>query len=142
MRAPGVFSDMTLIRRFTMLAALLCAAGALAACGGDEDSGGGGGAESAGLAVTAQETGGGYAWDPADLTAAAGSVTIAMENPDSLQAPHSVAIEGDSVSESSDVVDPGATAEVTADLEPGMYTFFCTVGSHRAEGMEGTLTVE
>jgi uncharacterized cupredoxin-like copper-binding protein len=27
------------------------------------------------------------------------------------------------------------------DLKPGKYTFYCPVGDHRAEGMEGTLTV-
>ena len=31
---------------------------------------------------------------------------------------------------------------VTADLKAGTYTFYCPVGNHRAEGMEGTLTVK
>jgi uncharacterized cupredoxin-like copper-binding protein len=51
--------------------------------------------------------------------------------------PHAVAIEG----ESSETV-TGANTEVTLDLEPGEYTFYCPVGNHRAGGMEGTLTVE
>lgn len=29
----------------------------------------------------------------------------------------------------------------TVDLEPGEYVFYCTVGNHRADGMEGMLIV-
>jgi plastocyanin len=28
------------------------------------------------------------------------------------------------------------------DLEPGEYEIYCAIGDHRAQGMEGTLTVE
>ena len=64
-----------------------------------------------------------------------------MLNPDGNQAPHAVAIEGNGVSESGEVVSRGGTSTVTADLEPGKYAFYCPVGDHREEGMEGTLTV-
>jgi uncharacterized cupredoxin-like copper-binding protein len=36
----------------------------------------------------------------------------------------------------------GGTSTVTADLKPGMYTFYCSVDAHRAAGMHGTLTVK
>jgi uncharacterized cupredoxin-like copper-binding protein len=28
------------------------------------------------------------------------------------------------------------------DLKPGTYTFYCNVTGHRAQGMEGTITVK
>jgi plastocyanin len=106
----------------------------------EEESGGGGGGGGA-LQLAATEDGG-LGFDPGSLTAEAGEVTITMENPDGNSMPHNVALEGDGVNETGEVVQPGNTSEVTASLEPGEYTFYCSVGSHRQNGMEGTLTVE
>ena len=85
---------------------------------------------------------GGLKFDPGSLTAPAGEVTITMDNPDGNSLPHNVALEGEGVDEAGEVVQPGSTSEVTADLQAGTYTFYCAVGSHRQNGMEGTLTVE
>jgi plastocyanin len=104
----------------------------------DSASGGGGGEA---LTLDATEDGG-LGFDPGDLEAPAGEVTITMANPDGNQMPHNVALEGDGVDEAGEVVEPGGESTVTATLEPGTYTFYCAVGQHRANGMEGTLTVE
>ncbi len=118
----------------------------LAACGGDDEkpasnsssSAGGGG--KAALELTAEEPGDEqYAFSPKDLSAKAGKVTITMDNPAGDKAPHAVAIEGDA---SGNIAQPGSESTVSVDLEPGTYTFYCPVGDHREEGMEGTLTVE
>ena len=136
------------MRRLLMLGALVLTFG-LAACGDDDESGGGAAstqestpaAEPTALELTAGEDGG-LSFDPADLTAKAGEVTITMANPDGNQMPHNVALEGAGVEEAGEVVEAGGSSTVTATLEAGEYTFFCAVGEHRQNGMEGTLTVE
>ena len=127
----------------TLLAVLVIAcAGFLAACGGDDEdsgsSGGDSGGDTGGLTVTADESGT-PAWDPTELTAKAGEVTVTLDNPSPVA--HDIEIEGDGVEERSDLVTDGTTS-VTANLEPGDYEFYCTVPGHKEAGMEGTLTVE
>jgi plastocyanin len=152
-----------------MATALAVIALALAGCGDDDDSGGsnggdggensasGGGAYGSGDTGKDEETqagggggttlklsadpGGALKFDKSSLTAKAGDVTIALTNPSSATAPHAVEIEGQSVEEESDVIEPGGSANVTAKLEPGEYEFYCPVGNHQDAGMEGTLTV-
>ncbi len=143
------------MRRITWILALLLSAGALVAagCGDDEDEGGGGGAastpeatEEAGggggggeaLTLTA-DPGGEISWEPGELSAAAGSVTINLLNESDV--PHAVEVEGNGVEEESETI-TGSETELTVDLEAGEYTFYCPVGQHRQNGMEGTLTVE
>jgi len=110
----------------------------LVACGGDDggsDSSGGG---AGGLTVTADESGQ-LSWDPTELTAPAGEVTITLENPAPVA--HDIKIEGNGVEEGSDLV-IGDSADVTAQLKPGEYSYICTVPGHEEAGMSGTLTVE
>jgi plastocyanin len=143
------------VRGLMVLAATALTLG-IAACGGDDDDDSAGGrAEPAttqaapsdeggaagGLKLTASEQGG-LKFEPGSLSAKAGEITITMTNPDGNNLPHDIALEGDGVNETGEVVQPGGTSEVTATVKPGTYTFFCSVGSHRQNGMEGTLTVE
>jgi plastocyanin len=124
------------MRRMTWILALLLSAWVLlaAGCGDDEDEGGGGGA----LTLTA-DPGGDISWEPGELSAAAGSVTVKLVNESDV--PHAVEVEGNGVEEESETITAGET-ELTVDLEAGEYTFYCPVGQHRQNGMEGTLTVE
>jgi plastocyanin len=144
------------MRRITWLIALVLAAGVLTAagCGGDDDesgaggsgggtgteessggAGGGGGGET--LTVTA-DPGGEISWEPTELNAKAGSVTIELVNESDV--PHAIEVEGNGVEEESETVTAKNT-ELTVDLEAGEYEFYCPVGDH-AETMKGTLTVE
>jgi plastocyanin len=119
------------------LAALILA---LSACGGgdDEEPSGNGGGEGATLELVAGP-GSELKFDKTSLEAAAGEVTITMVNEGDL--PHNVAIKDSGVDEKGEIVQNGGTSTVTATLEPGEYTFYCSVPGHEAGGMTGTLTV-
>ena len=82
----------------------------------------------------------GLAYQFADARAPAGELRVTSENPQTV--PHDIAIEGNGVNEKGEVVQGGGTSEFSANLQPGEYTFFCSVEGHRAGGMEGKLTVE
>ena len=139
------------MRRITWLIALVLAAGVLTAagCGGDDDSGGssggtgteessgGGGGGGETLTVTA-DPGGAISWDKSELSAKAGKVTLKLVNQSDI--PHAIEVEGNGVEEETDTV-TGKDAELTVDLKPGKYEYYCPVGTHR-ETMKGTLTVE
>ena len=84
---------------------------------------------------------GALAFTHTDVSAPAGNDTIEFDNPSSVG--HDVVIEDSDGNEvaRTDVI-TGTTTTATADLQPGSYTFFCSVDGHRDEGMEGTLTVK
>ena len=80
------------------------------------------------------------AFDTTTLSSKPGKVTIDFTNPATLE--HDVAIEQDGEQIAvSETIGKGKTS-VTAELEPGTYTFLCTVPGHAEAGMEGTLTVK
>ncbi|MCO5326464.1 MAG: plastocyanin/azurin family copper-binding protein [Solirubrobacterales bacterium] len=135
------------------LLALTLAGSLLAACGGDDDGGttitepssteatttGGGSSGSGGTVAFSASSG--IAYDETDVSADAGSDTLTVENGSGI--PHDVVIEDSDGNEvaSTDEITSGST-ETTADLKAGTYTFYCSVDSHREQGMEGTLTVK
>ena len=125
-----------------VLAALVLA---LSACGGGSSSssttpattGGGGGGGGSTVKISADPSGA-LKYEQTDVSATAGSITIDFTNMSSL--PHDVTIEGNGASGATDQI-TDSTTSTTVDLDPGTYTFFCSVDGHRAAGMEGTLTV-
>jgi plastocyanin len=136
------------MRHITWLIALVLAAGALTAagCGGDDSSSGSGGgtgtSSSSGggggktLTVTA-DPGGAIKWDKTKLNAKAGKVTLKLVNDSEI--PHAIEVEGHGVEDKTDVITK-SSAEVTVDLKPGKYEYYCPVAQHRTT-MKGTLTV-
>jgi cytochrome c oxidase subunit 2 len=130
--------DMTSFITVVTAAEMASAQEAIAA--GDTDTGGGAGAGgAAGALEISADASNALAFDVGELSAKPGTVTIRMENPSAL--PHNVAIKGNGVDVKGEVVATGGTSTVSEELEPGTYTFYCSVPGHEAGGMTGTLTV-
>jgi plastocyanin len=84
---------------------------------------------------------GSLAFDPSGLQGSAGLIKIAYANVSPVG--HNVAIEDDqqqTLAESDTVTNDDT--EVSAELVPGEYIYYCTIPGHREGGMEGVLTVE
>ena len=84
---------------------------------------------------------GSLAYTEEEVTAKAGKATIDFNNPQAM--PHDVAIEnadGKTIAKTKTITE--GSDSTTVELEPGTYTFYCTVPGHREAGMEGTLTVK
>ena len=135
------------MKRVSVIVLLAAAVSLLAAaCGG-----GGDGAPASAPAEAAEPVGSGtevalaapadnsFAYDATALEAPAGEITIAFTNPATVF--HNVAVEGEGIDTVFGEIVAEADAPITVSLEPGTYTFFCSVPGHREGGMEGTLTV-
>jgi uncharacterized cupredoxin-like copper-binding protein len=149
-RAVAVTKHRSFVIAATVLAAL-ASAFVLAACGGDDDeptiaaptttdgATGATGAQGGGETVDVSETD--FAIDPADPTVNAGTVTFDITNDGEVV--HNLEVEGNGVEEALEQdLQPGQSGELTVDLEPGTYEWYCPVGDHAEQGMEGELTVE
>lgn len=80
-------------------------------------------------------------FDKTSLAARAGTVKIVLTNPAPLA--HNISLQGPGgVNLHGPTVPNGKTSQVTANLKPGSYTFYCSVPGHRQAGMQGTLTVK
>jgi plastocyanin len=138
-----------------LLATAALASLGLAACGGSDDSSSSSTAASPEATTSSTAAAGGEGStvkveaDPSgqlafvndNLTAKAGSDTIEFDNQSSTG--HNVEIEDSSGEDvaGTDTITASKTS-TTADLQPGTYTFYCSVPGHREAGMEGTITVK
>jgi plastocyanin len=107
--------------------------------GGGISSGGGGASSSVSLAADPSQ----IAYDTTSLSAKAGNVTIDFNNPNSALG-HDVCVQDPNGKKlgCSQVVTGGKTTLDLSNLKSGSYTFYCSVDSHEAAGMKGTLTVQ
>jgi plastocyanin len=107
--------------------------------GSGGSSGGGGASSSVSLAADPSQ----IAYDTDSLTAKAGNVTIDFNNPNQAL-PHDVCVQDSSGKKlgCSDIVTGGKTTLDLSNLKAGDYTFYCSVDSHEAAGMKGTLNVQ
>jgi plastocyanin len=135
--------------------------GALTACGGDSDDGAAAATSSSSEApsssaatessaagsssvaaeaeaVTATEADFTITLDEDTLAAGAYEITVVNNG----RANHDLVVEQDGNDiAGTDAIAPGGSATLTVTLEPGEYVFYCSVGNHRAMGMELTVQV-
>ena len=160
---------MTTTRLTIGLAAAVLAVGVANGCGGGSSSSSSsappstqepatstpatGGSSTGGSSTGGSSTGGGgtvveidiaqsgFAFVKSKATAPAGKVTLKAMNPQST--PHNISIESDdgSVDQDGPNVSDGGVSQVTVTLQPGKYTYYCSVPGHEDAGMKGTLTV-
>jgi plastocyanin len=99
--------------------------------GGTSDGSGSGGAGASVLTLTQVN----YQFTPATITVNNGdTITVSDTTPST---PHTFTITGTDIDAAND---PMSSQDVTIDLAPGTYDFFCRF--HKSQGMTGTLVVK
>lgn len=69
----------------------------------------------------------------------AGEIQVTLDNIGSAE--HNIVFEGANEGSSVPQALPGETATATVNLFEGEYTYYCSIPGHRAQGMEGTITI-
>ncbi|HEX6384748.1 MAG TPA: plastocyanin/azurin family copper-binding protein [Anaerolineae bacterium] len=128
-------------KRWFYLISVLLLATLIAACGDNRpdsqvaSSGGTSPDGNATVNVIAEEFK--FALDSSRLNA--GVTTFVIKNSGFMQ--HDFEISGNSIEQKTEEINPGESVEMTVELEPGTYTYRCTIPGHEQLGMRGTLTV-
>jgi plastocyanin len=120
--------------RAVIILGLLALPALLVAGCGDEEEGAGG--SSGKVPVTLSD----FKIQPDNLEAEKPeTVTYVVTNKGNTE--HALEIEGNGIEEETDTLQAGDVGELTVTLKPGTYEMYCPIDDHRAQGMEGTLTV-
>jgi mono/diheme cytochrome c family protein len=82
---------------------------------------------------------GALAFTAVNAIAPPGSVQLVMKNQGNVE--HNIAVRN-GTEEKGPVVPPGGMSQVSANLKPGKYVFYCSVPGHEEGGMKGNLTVK
>jgi plastocyanin len=147
------------LRRRSATVVFAAALATLTACGGSDDGAGAAASTSSSAASSsAAEDSGSSSSAPAgetqQITATEADFSISLGSTDltagdyEIQvvndggATHDLVVEKDGADVAkSDTIAPGDTGSFSVSLEPGEYVFYCSIGTHRAMGMEVTVTV-
>jgi len=130
----------TWMRRAGAVLAAVAVTVGFTACGGDGDGGGSKayvepkGASTETIAVDA----GNYYFTPDEISADPGIATIRLTAESGI---HDFVFDGAYPGFRLEADGGGGSQSQKIDLKPGKYTFYCSITGHRAQGMEGTLTV-
>jgi plastocyanin len=135
------------VRRVAAAGGLALALGLLTACGGSSDAASPSSSTSSSSSASAvgqaqtlpvTEVGFDIKLESSDLPAGDYSITVRNEG----DATHDLVVEQDGQDiAKSDTLGPGDSATFTVTLQPGQYVFYCSIGNHRAMGMETDVTV-
>jgi plastocyanin len=113
---------------------------AVASCGGGGSSGAKPYQQPKGPATeTLNIQAGNFYFKPKNITTKAGIANIDLTSADGT---HTFVFDNSKVPGFQLEVDTGGSDAKKVKLEPGKYVFYCNILGHRAQGMEGTITVK
>ena len=119
---------------------LLCAGLLFAACGGGGSDSSGGYTPPKGPSVqTLDIHAGNFYFKPKTIDAKPGITTIKLTDDGGI---HTLVFANAFSGLQLEITSAGETSTGKVDLQPGKYTFYCNITGHRAQGMEGTITVK